>query len=208
MKSIVILTLLLALPGVSNAAFDPKDLWKNVRTYQANFTQEVYSKTVPSDTPDTTHGTVYLKRPDRLRWETKSESGPPEIQILADNELKSIRKNRRGTTLVDIYSNVQNEPSAKPLNFLMGKDELTKYYKVTVKGESDSKVTLDLKSKASPKETYIAEIDKQGYFLTSLTTDTAESKVIMKFEHPKLNVALPGDLFSYVPKPGDIVHRQ
>jgi outer membrane lipoprotein-sorting protein len=201
------LFILVAVSSAS-ASFDPKDLWKNIRTYQAKFTQEVYSKTVPSDKPDTTQGTIYLQRPDHLRWETQGENGSPEVQILAGDELKSIRKNRRGTTLVDIYSNVKNQPSAKPLNFLMGKEALTKIYKVKVKGETDSQVTLELISKASPKESYIAEIDKQGYFLLSLTTDTAESKVIMKFEHPKLNVGLKSDLFNYSPKPGDIVHRQ
>jgi outer membrane lipoprotein-sorting protein len=191
------------------SAFNPKDLWKNVRTYQANFTQEVISKTMPGSSPETTQGTIFLARPNQLRWEIKVENQPPEVQILANNELKYIHRNRRGTTLVDVYKNVSKAPGSKPLSFLMGKAQLDTLYKVKVIGETDKQVTLELKPKeAGLKETYIAEIDKRGYFLLSLTTDTTESKVVMKFSDPKLNIALDEKLFKYEPKSDDVVNRQ
>ncbi len=179
--------------------------WDKIKSFKADFVQLVSSKAMQGLPPDETKGVIYVERPSKLRWESQTDGS---LQILSDDELKVIHKNERGTTLVDIYGRISNSVGAKSLNFLTGKAKFAVLYDVVLVGQSPKKVTLKLTPRDTSRETYIAEINKAGYFLETLTTDTEDTSVVMKFSNVRRNLTLDKTLFEYRAQPTDIVHRQ
>jgi outer membrane lipoprotein-sorting protein len=178
--------------------------WDSTKTYQCNFFQSVYSKQLGTP-PDENEGMLYVVKPEKLRWESTTDES---FQVMNGKEITYVHRNpRRSATLVDIYPNFKKIVGARSLSFLAGKANFKALYKGELLGEDAKTVRLKLIPKDEPDETYIAEIDKGGYFLVSLTTDTVDTKVVMKFSNAKTNLTLPDKLFEYKPKPTDIVHR-
>jgi len=179
--------------------------WDAMKSFQTDFTQAVSSKAMVGLPPDETTGVLYVQRPSKLRWESKTDGS---FQIVSDDELKVVRKNQRGTTLVDIYTNIGKAAGAKPLNFLTGKAKFNSLYRAELTNQTPETVTLKLVPRDGSRETYIAEISKDGYFLETLTTDTEDTTVVLKFANLRRNLPLDRSLFEYTAKPSDVVHRQ
>lgn len=184
--------------------------WDKIKTFRADFTQSVYSKQLGLP-PDDTEGALYLIRPDKLRWETKADGS---FQILKGRELTIVRPNaRRGNSSVEVYKDVNLIADTRLLKFLTGGAKFDSVYKIAILSETPEKAELKFVPKRgqkdSPPDTYIAEIDKNGYLLVSLTTETADSKVVVKFRDIKTNPeAVEETLFTYTPKEKDTVTRK
>ena len=113
----------------------------------------------------------------------------------------------RKTTVVDIYKDVSKSIDLKSLAFLAGNALFKETYTSVLGAEGPETIELKLISKATPSESYLAEIDKKSYFLRALTTETADSKVRIDFLKTEINIQIGESLFEYRPKPKDVVHE-
>jgi len=200
-------------PEVSKkkVADDPKALeileslqkeWDKAKTYRAKFKQTVTSTQIGA-LPDEADGVLSIQKPDRLRWEQTDGS----FQIINGKQIKHVHKNRRGTTIVDIYSNIDRVDGSKPLSFLTGKAKFSSLYQPQLVSQDAQKAILKLIPRVKSEETFIAEIRKAGYFLDALTTETPETKVVMRFSEIKTNLELDKSLFEYKEKKDDVVNH-
>lgn len=179
--------------------------WDETKTYQASFKQTVESKQM--GTKDESTGILYVEKPSKLRWESGTDGS---VQILNGNQLTSIQINkRRSTKTVNILKDVSKTVDSKALSFLAGKAKFADLYNSKLLKENDKVASLKLTpQKGAPGESYVAEIDKKGYFLVSLTTEAPDSKVVMEFSEIKPNLKLDGKLFEYKADPKDIIRNQ
>jgi outer membrane lipoprotein carrier protein len=177
--------------------------WDSAKTYRANFVQVVYAKRL--GTRDETEGILYVSKPGRLRWESKSD---PSFQIMDGKKLMYVHSNkRRGTTVVDILEDTTKTVDAKALQFLAGTGNFKDSYKVTLVTDKPKVAEIKLVPKGGGSESYIAEINKSSYGIESLTTESGDTRAKIKFSDVKTNVELDEKLFKYEPKPTDIIHK-
>lgn len=178
--------------------------WDKVKSYRADFQQTVVSKAL--GTREVTQGTLQVKKPLKLRW----ESGSPQksTQILNGNELWLIRESqRRKTVQVEYYSDISKLVDARTLAFLSGSINIKKSYKYRVLTELGPKVVLALSPLSGGNETYLAEILKPSYSLGALKMENPENESRIEFSNIEMNVPLMDSLFQYEPGPKDIVHK-
>ena len=179
--------------------------WDETASYQATFKQTVESKQI--GTKEESTGTIFVQKPGKLRWDCETDGS---IQILNGKKLISIQVNRRRKTrAVDIYQDISKAVDTKAIQFLAGKAKFQETYKIDSIGNPSTSSSLKLTPKGGDGlETYLAEIDKKSYFLRSLTTESADTRVRMEFSDVKANVVLEASLFDYAPDPKDVVHKQ
>jgi outer membrane lipoprotein-sorting protein len=177
--------------------------WDGTNTYEAAFHQTVYSKRL--GTRDESSGTLYVVKPSKLRWESKTDGS---VQIMNTSQLIVITKNkRRGTTVVDMYHDLAKVMDSKPLAFLSGKSKFRDIYRVELLAETPQLAEMRFTPKTDAAETLVAEIDKESYLLRSLTSETVDSRVRTEFSGTKINVKLDDKLFEYKPNATDIIHN-
>jgi outer membrane lipoprotein-sorting protein len=180
-----------------------QEAWDKALTYQAKFKQVVLDKRL--GTREEQEGTITVAKPDKLRWETPSDSG---LQILNGKRLVNVHHNkRRGVNTVDIYADASKTVDAKSLKILAGSVRFDEIYTPKLIKDGPKKAELKLIPKGDASETLIAEIDKQSYLLRALITDSADSRVVVEFVETKLNPELEGSLFEFKPGEKDIVHN-
>ena len=179
--------------------------WDGTKSYQATFHQTVKAKQM--GTEDKSEGVIYVQKPDQLRWESATDNS---IQILSHNTLTSIQINaKRGTRTVNILKNVNKTVDSKALSFLAGRAKFSDLYRAKLVSETPKVARLKLTPiKGKAEETYIAEINKESYFLTSLTTEAPDSIVIMEFADIKPNLKLDETLFEFKPEAKDVIRNQ
>lgn len=194
----------LSTPNSSHLIDSIQSQWDKVQSYQADFKQTIVSKTL--GTREESQGTLQVKKPRKLRWESLSPQ--KSTQILNENELWQIRQNRRRkTTQVEYYSNISKVLDARSLAFLSGSINIKKSYKYRVLSDGPQKVLLALSPLAGGDETYLAEILKPGYYLGALKMESPESESRIEFSNIQTNVPLSDSLFQFEPGPKDIVHK-
>lgn len=177
--------------------------WDEVKSYQSSFKQIIFAKRL--GTKEESTGTLYVVKPDRLRWESKTDGS---VQIMNEKKLTVIQKNkRRQSTVVDLYGDLTKVMDPKPLSFLSGKAKFKDLYVVSLLSENKDVAELKFAAKGNPAETLVAEIDKNSYLLRSLTSETVDSRVRTEFTSTKTNTKLDEKLFEYVPGPKDVVHK-
>jgi outer membrane lipoprotein-sorting protein len=181
-----------------------QDVWDKTHSYQTEFKQVVFAKRL--GTRDESEGTLYVIKPDKLRWESKTDGS---IQIMNGRKLILIEENRRrGTRTVDIYKDVAKAVDAKPLKFLAGKAKFRDVYSIMLISDTESGAELKLIPKDDSTESLIAEIDKSSYLLRSLTTDSPDSRVRVDFSGIKTNIEISHEQFEYKSSPKDVVTNQ
>lgn len=178
--------------------------WDDAKTYQAQFTQVVFSKHM--GTKDENTGTLSVAKPDRLRWDSETEGN---TQILNGKKLINVQTNkRRKTRTVDIYNDIKKRVGGTALNFLAGKAKFNELYTIKVLSENPKMVELKLTPKKEREEPMVIEVSKATYLLSALTTESAESKVRIEFSNIKTNVKLDDSLFELKTQPTDVVHEE
>jgi outer membrane lipoprotein-sorting protein len=189
---------------VSDILDKMQEAWDGRNSYQSAFKQTVLSKEI--GTTDESTGTVYVVKPNKLRWESQNGSS---IQILNGKKLIVMQENkRRGNRVVDIWADSTTAVNAKSLNFLAGKMRFKDLYRGELVSETPEKIQLRLISKGDPAETYVAEIDKASYVLRSLITETNDSRITLEFSDTKTNAVIDDKQFEYQPDSKDVVHNQ
>jgi outer membrane lipoprotein-sorting protein len=179
--------------------------WARITTYKAKFHQIIASKRL--GTREEFHGTITIKKPGMLRWET--EGGGP-TQILNGNKVIVIKTSRRRKNrAVDIYENGVRGINVRALSFLTEKSDILNNYVASLAKETPEKISIKLAAKnvASP-DVFIAEISKNGYLLAALIVENAESDSRIEFISGESNVPIATDAFEYVPQANDVVHRE
>lgn len=178
--------------------------WDATKSYETSFKQSVSSKRM--GTKDESAGTLSVIKPDKLRWESTTDGS---IQIMNGKKLVLIQENRRRKNrVVDMYQDLSKAVDTRPLRFLAGKAKFKDVYNIRLVSQNGTMAELKLVPKEDASETLIAEIDKNSYFLRSLTTDSVDSKVRIDFSGIKTNVTLDDAQFEYKPKQKDVVHNQ
>ena len=179
-------------------------VFAKTKSFKAAFTQSVFSKIM--ETTDSSTGTIYVSRPDKFRWESKTEGF---TQIINGKKLWHVQPEaKRGKTLVTIYNDFTQKADPQFLQFITGKLKIKDHYTwKLLKNEKDS-LTVKLTPKKKGSEPYIAEIDKKRYFLASLSYETADTKTKVSFNELQLDVPLEDKLFEYKVNSDDIVQKQ
>lgn len=178
--------------------------WDNTKNYKANFKQVIFSKRM--GTRDENTGVLYVIKPTKLRWESKTDG---TLQILNGNRLINVTENkRRGNRVVDIFKDVKKVMDTSQLQFLSGKAKFEELYNIKLVAETAKQVELKLTPKGQTAETYVAEVDKTSYFLRSLTTENADSRVRIEFIDTKINVPMDDKLFTFTKLETDVVHEE
>lgn len=176
-------------------------MWDATKSYQTRFKQVTYAKTV--GTRDELMGTLYVKKPDKLRWE--SDDG--NVEIVNGKKLTSLQKNRRTQAVtVDIFNDISKRMDTKALYFLAGATKLRDLYDCSLGDENKNIVEVNLKPKDKSPESYVATINKTSYLLSSLTTESVDTRTVLEFVEIKTGVVLPDTLFDYRRSGKDIVH--
>jgi outer membrane lipoprotein-sorting protein len=207
MKSLLIFIGLFSIPLFATTQLDTvvekmEKRWNSAKTLRADVIQKVESKGLGLP-PEETKGVITIAKPEKLRWEVASEG---LIQILNGQKFTSLQKNSRGTNVVDIIEDVRQYSPPKALRFLTQEMHLKQVYLLKLLKKTPKTVSFSMKPKKGTAESYIAEVDKKDYFLTSLTTDSSDTKVVLKLSAVERNVALKKQLFTYQPGPTDFVH--
>lgn len=177
--------------------------WEKVVGYQARFTQTVHALRL--GTTDVTTGMIYVRKPGRLRWEASDGT----TQILNARQATLIKRSQRKKgRLVDIYKDGAKHLDSAAFTFLSGGKNFLRNYRALVLDSSPTVSRIRLTPQGANRESFIAEIDKSGYFLAALTTESFEARVRVEFSERQVNPALSDSLFEYVAEPDDVVHRQ
>lgn len=193
--------------GFAHAAPSDKALdklqaaWDQTKSYQADFTQNVTSKGSGMQ-EDPGEGTLTVVKPNRLRWEDRAAH---TLQILNGKKHWDIAENvRRKSRTVTHREDISALMAKSALAILAGNGKFKEYYKVKLVSETDKEAVLQLNPKTDTSETLIAKIDKNGYVLRSLTTESSDSKVVVEFKNIKRNATFPDDLFVYKKQENDV----
>jgi outer membrane lipoprotein-sorting protein len=209
MMYLLALSLFLAPPSFAKPAPDSKETAAVERlqaslaqtaSYEADFTQTVHSKGMGPEDPSS--GTLSVIKPDMLRWEDRTSS---VTQILNGDEYWELTENkRRKSRTVTYQKGVRKHLAQTSFAVLSGSGKFQDFYKVKLLSESPTEAQLQLIAKAPPHESLIAKIDKNGYVLRSLTTETPDSKVVLEFSQIRRNPRFEPERFRYVKQDGDV----
>lgn len=201
LESVVFFSLLFADSVLPSFVKEFETSWNKTSSYQAQFKQSVRSTRLGSTEEST--GALWVSKPGKLRW----EGSDGVIQILNGKKVVLIKKNRRKKNrTIDIYENGLGKLDVQALGFLSGGPNFLNNYHIHLVEPGKERAKIQLSSKSSA-ETFVAEIDKSGYFLAALTTESPEARVRIEFSERKINPPLDDSLFAYVPEPGDVVHK-
>ncbi len=175
--------------------------WDETKSYSADFKQTVKSKGTGMD-EDPSLGTLSVVKPDKLRWEDKTAH---TTQILSGKQHWDIAENaRRKSRTVTHRPDVSSLMARSALAILVGAGKFKDFYRVKLVSQNAKEAVLELVPKTDASETLIAKIDKNGYVLRSLTTDSADSKVVVEFSNIQRGAKFEDKLFEYEKRENDV----
>jgi outer membrane lipoprotein carrier protein len=189
-----------ALPNVSNVARQVDERYNHLQTLTADFT-EIYQG---SGMERTESGTLWLKKPGKMRWEYRS----PEEKLFVDDghdgwlylpTEKQVRKSSM-KNLEDIRS---------PLAFLLGKTKLEKELAgLSFAPDLQTWHPDDVILRGVPRgmedtlRQVVLEITSEHAIARILLYGTDDSITEYRFSNQKENVLLPDAKFRFSPPPG------
>ncbi len=192
-----ILLFLLLLPA-AGAAESPRQrlesFLSNLHTLKARFQQQV----IDTETNEVrlAHGTLYVSRPDRFRWEYEGDEGR---YIVADG---------RTVWLVEPDLSQVSQRSQKaalagtPAGLLAGKLDLDHDFRVEELGAREGTAWLKLtpRDERSPFEQILIGLDGEGVKRMEMA-DRFGQVSNLRFSHLQRNLPLPDKLFRFEPPP-------
>jgi outer membrane lipoprotein carrier protein len=199
--AVIVLTTICAAQGDVHAIAERTDKhYNSLQTLQADFT-EIYRGAGISRTES---GTLFLKRPGRMRWEYRQ---PREKLFLTDGRtawfyIPGDRQARKTSIkkLDDLRS---------PLAYLLGKTKLEKEFQglslaPDVKPAKAGNVVLrgiprNMNDRMSD---VIMEIGPDGSFQRLIAQEVDGSTTEFRFENQRENVSIPDARFKFSPPPG------
>lgn len=197
------LTLSLALCA-TNALANPSDelisRLKNVKSYEAEFTQTITDDS--GKTLTVTEGTLEVDKPSKFRWKSMS---PDQVLVVADGkyiwtydiELDQVIQNEQKTTL-----------GQSPAALLAGSNiDLNHDYDIVIISNAECLSNLEVCYKLTPKDEKsnfkVIKIGFNGNEVKSIEmNDALDQKVKTEFNRVKLNVPMDKALFHFTPPKG------
>ncbi|MBY0370190.1 outer membrane lipoprotein carrier protein LolA [bacterium] len=194
-----------AKPAVSQAAADAslenlQASWDKTTSYEADFIQTIKSKT-PGLDEEPSRGVIAVEKPLKMRWEDKTAKA---TQLLNGKEYWEITENtRRKSRAVTHEADVSKNLAKSSLQVLAGTGKFKDFYKVKLVKENEREAVLELIPKAGGNETLTARLDKNGYVLRTLTTESPDSTVTVEFKNIKRNLPFSEKTFRYEKQAND-----
>lgn len=177
--------------------------FEKTTSFQAQFEQSVYSTAF--QTTDSSEGEISVIKPDKFRWESRTEGF---LQIISGKKMWYVElKARNGKNVVTFYKDFTKKADPKFLEFLTGKLKIDAHFTWTLLEDQKDRSSFRLTPKKKGEETYVAEIEKSGYSLSALSYETAETKTRVVFKNFKQNPELKASLFEYSITKADIVQK-
>ncbi len=198
--------------NVGDVATKVQETYEKAQSYRAHFVQEATLKTIDQVQKD--EGTVYFKKPGKMRWEYKKSADQPLLQlIVSDGETLWVYMPADKQVMVDRVNRIF--PSKTPMNFLAGMGNLTEEFDVSFakdKGlvDPDKEFLLSLKEK-KPSETAPAKllvaVSKDTYRVDqAIIFDKFGNRNRITFDSVEINTTLPDSLFSFtIPKGVEVI---
>lgn len=174
--------------------------YKATRSFSARFGETITRPGVP---PVRRSGTIYYKKPGKLRWEFE---GPQPETIVSDG--KTIYDYDPGLNQVVETPLAQAVRSQAAAAFLLGAGDLKRDFNATGISEPDSSGVVHVS--LTPRqggERIEAGIDRKTYNIATLSiADAMGNQTYLKFSNIELNPSLGDSRFSFTPPNGaDIV---
>lgn len=170
--------------------------WAKTFTFEAAFTQTIHYKQL-EDT-ETSSGHIWVNKPSHVRWD--EETSTQKIsQILNGNRLSVLteRVRRPGSRTIDVWENGLKYIDKAAFAFLSERALLSKAYELTLKSDSETAFSVELKPKSKKGEPLVAEMLKDGYRLRALSTSTPESTVMIEFSDVGMNKGVSPQVFEW-----------
>lgn len=209
-RFLVLLAVVLPIPGLSASAAPPLDeavreleaTYRRIVDLRATFQQAAFNRTLNQTLE--ARGTLYLKRPGKLRWEYQT---PTPQEVVSDGvrlwvytpELKQV--------------NVTDAPQAlagPAGSFLTGLGQVREHFQARFLNPAqptdlDGLVVLDLTPKTPQPllARLILSVDPAGWLVRkAVLYDAQGNTVTVRFLETVVNSGLADTLFTFVPPPG------
>jgi len=189
-----------ALPNVHDVAQKVDEHYNQLQSFQADFS-EIYQG---SGVERQETGTLWLKKPGKMRWEYRS---PEEKVFLSDGKVTWLylpaEKQARKAPLKNL------EDLRSPLAFLLGKTKLEKELKaLSFAPDLQAWKTGDVLLRGVPRgledrvEQVILEVTPEHRIARILIHAADDSLTEYRFSNEKENVAVPDGQFRFAAPPG------
>jgi outer membrane lipoprotein carrier protein len=191
-----------AAPSLEDALGSVENAYRRVQDLKATFQQAAFNRTMNQTVE--ARGTLYLKKPGRLRWEYVT---PTPQELVSDGktlwvytpELKQV--------------NVADAPEAlagPAGSFLQGLGQVREHFQARFlnpaqPADPDGNIVLDLTPR-QPRPLLarlIVSVDPRSWLVRkAVVYDELGNTVTVRFGEPSVNAGLADSLFVFVPPPG------
>ena len=191
------------------AAADLSDMLRHVekRYNQAKTLQVLYKEThtAPSRPRVTESGTLYLRKPGRMRWEYSDPEGKLFVSDGKDVYLYTPRNKR-----VEKMKMKESDDMRAPLAFLLGRLDFNKDFgKFTASPDPlGTRIIAEPKSQRLPYNKVEFVVDAQNQFRRVIVTGYDHSVLDFEFSEEKVNPPLAASLFQFkMPEGAELVEE-
>jgi outer membrane lipoprotein carrier protein len=165
--------------------------YNNARTLQVEFKE---THTAPSRPRRTESGTLYLRKPGRMRWEY---SDPPGKLFVSDGKnvyLYTPRNNR-----VEKMKMKESEDLRAPLAFLLGRLDFDKEFSRFIASPDPlgMRITAEPKSQRLPYNKVEFVVDAENQLRRVIVTGYDHSVLDFEFSGEKVNPRLASSMFQF-----------
>jgi outer membrane lipoprotein carrier protein len=189
-----------SLPPAPEVAAALQKKYDGIRDFSADFTQTTEGGVLRRK-PVTERGTVFVKKPGRMRWNYKS---PEEKVFVSDG--REIQLYVPADKQVIVSPLPTDDRATSAVLFLMGRGNLTRDFKVSYgQGGTDSVYVLRLEPKVRQAEYDWLQltVDRSSLQIKELTAgDQQGGRSIFRFTDFKENAGVADKTFAFTAPPG------
>lgn len=179
--------------------------YENTTDWKAEFQQ--VTRIEGFDTPITSRGKLYIKKPDKLRWDY---SEPNRDQIMVNEQKIWIYTPEQNQVIVSPFKEISD--SQLPLHLLSGVGRLDQDFTVQWAAPAQPQpkgapaLTLIPKDPRTGLTKLLIEVDPESYFITRLTLFEANgNESRFRFAQIRNNIGLKDRFFIFTPPKGVVV---
>lgn len=176
--------------------------YRSIKTVSAGFTQEFFASGIAK--PVVTAGTVYFKKPGKMRW--KYEKGSSDL-IVSDGETLWIFQ----PDLNQVLESHSNVGSTIATDFLSGMGNLQEDFIVKLIEETDKGYLLELSPVKEQQNVrrVLLHVDKsRNMVVKTVVEDFFGNKTHVSFSSIEINPPIKDPFFTFKPPPGVTVVRE
>ena len=189
-------------PDVNRIVAGIQETYARVQDLQADFVQEVWLPT--AGTRQESRGVVYLRKPDRMRWETREPSR--QVYVVSGRVAWHYDVQARQAT----RQRLPDDPRGTPASFLRDMSRLTEDFQVAFASASSPTgpegrylLRLTPRRPMGSLEKVVLEVEPRSFRVVRFTLHDATGNVTtVRFSRIRFNPGLPDRLFRFVPPQG------